>query len=508
MLQFVNKIGVKNGFVDLHNHTDQSYGEERNLMNISPADLLDSALQYSQQNGDACVTFAITDHNNFESVFEVKQKIAENPELYKNIRFIKGCEFSCGGSSFGKIVDEKGNKHRMIKGFHVLAYNFDENNKKLQFVTKLYDDSFEKIFVRDSVNVSSGRYILSLRNLLHEDGIYAPLEIFYDVDLNTNGKVQSEFVSTLLNLCKEKLNLSDEYCQNLYSKLFSTEFYKTFKVDALELAEVVEEAGGCIVLAHPKLVAFAKSYERIYASSMPQKKSNFEQVKFVIKNLKNFVSPYTGKKVRGLVGMEVLHSTSFDFSKSFEKLLQIAKDNSLYITCGSDSHGSYSLPYFSEVFPKRFSMGLGFNIMAANKNLFADRICNNTLKDNYTCDLPFEKQVKIVEASNKDDSEMTLEQILERNNATIERKQSNEKNNTPKNEKKNTKSKVKPVIKNKNKQNKSKKNQNKNHDNGSYPKFIKNRKRINTKKIYEGMDDSYLPFEKTRKRKVDPDQSF
>ena len=86
MLQSLDRIGVKNGFVDLHNHTDRSYGEERNKMNISPVELLETALNYSQSNNGAQVTFSITDHNNFDSVFEIKEKIAENPELYKNVR--------------------------------------------------------------------------------------------------------------------------------------------------------------------------------------------------------------------------------------------------------------------------------------------------------------------------------------------------------------------------------------------------------------------------------------
>ena len=487
MLQFINKIGVKNGFVDLHNHTDRSFGEERNRMNLSPVDLLNSALAYSTNNNGASVTFAITDHNNIESVFEVQEQIAKNPELYKNIHFIKGCEFSCGGSCFGKTIDENGNKHRIIKGFHMLAYNFDENNEKLNFVTKLYDDSLERAFVRDNTKVSSGRYILSLRNLMFEDGLYVPLEEFYDCNLDTSKTTADKFVKNLLEMCKAKFCLTEEYCQTLYTKLFSTEFFKTFKIEAMELAEIVEEAGGCVVLAHPNLISFAKSYERLYASEINKKYKNLEQVKFVVSNLKNFVSPYTNKNIRGLVGMEVLHSANFNASNAFEKLLQIAKDNQMYITCGSDSHGTLLQSYFSEIFPRRFSLDLGINIMSVNKNLFADMICNNTLQNNYNCTLDFEQQIKVVEGNINDDKFMSLQDVLERNIASLACKQKTNKTND---------NVAKPKQKNKSKKSK----RNKNNDYTKYKTFYKTKdKSKKYKKDFQECED-YVFDEKIRRK--------
>lgn len=490
MLQSLNRIGVKNGFVDLHNHTDRSYGEERNKMNISPVELLESALLYSQENNGAQVTFSITDHNNFDSVFEIKEKIAENPELYKNVRFIKGCEFSCGGSSFGKIVDSAGEKHRIIKGFHVLAYDFDENNKRLKFVSSLYNDSFENSFVRDSTKISSGRYILSLRNLLHEDGFFAPLEWFYDIDLNTNNVSQIDFVCNLIQLCKEKLNLNEEYCESLKSKIFSVEFFKTFKIEAQELAEIVQEAGGCVVLAHPSLISYAKSFERKNSSTILQKYKNLEQVKFVIDNMKNFQSPYTGKEVRGLVGMEILHSSSFFNEGCFEKLLKLATDNNFYITGGSDSHGTLLMPYFSEIFPRRFSLDFGMNILAINNNLFADKICDNTLRNDYSCLLPFEQQIKIAEADKSSDKILTLEEIKKRNLATLQTKQKVE-NNT----KKYTTSNA--IIKNKNSHKQTKKQ--KKDKNMIKPYYKCKDKFKKYKKKFEIWDD-YLKEIKIRKK--------
>lgn len=490
MLQFVNEIGVKNGFVDLHNHTDMSFGEERNRMNISPVELLDSALYYSKNNNDAPVTFAITDHNNFDSVFEVKEHMSKNPELYKNIRFIKGCEFSCGGGNFGKTVDEKGNRHRIIKGFHVLAYNFNENNKKLKFLSSLYDDSVEKSFGRDGTKISSGRYVLSLRNLLHEDGFYAPLEIFYGIDLTTHKKTQIDFASNLIDVCKEKLDLSDEYCANLLEKLFSEEFYKTFKVEAQEFAEIIEDAGGCIVLAHPKLISFSKSYQTQNASTINQKIKDCEQIKLVINGLKDFVSPYTGKKVRGLVGMEIFCPSTFDFRQGFENLQKIANDNNLYVTCGSDSHGNLLNARFSEVFQRRFSLGLDVNIMAMQSNLFADMICNKTLNKNYTCCLPLEKQVKIVQANQHLDTEMTIEEVIQRNASTREFKPQKERT-------KNVKP-SKPVVKNKNKSHKRKKRADGGHI--KIKPFYKSKDKYKKYKKNFELDDDYLKSEKIKKR--------
>ena len=360
-------------------------------------------------------------------------------------------------------------------------------------MTKITKDSnlFENSFVRDGVKIASGRYILSIRNLLFEDGYYAPLKWFYNVNLNTENITQQAFVGNLINICKEKLNLPEDYCKTLYSKLFSVEFFKTFKVEAKELAEIVHDAGGYIVLAHPSLIRYSHSYETEFASTINQKYKNMSQVSFVIDNLKKFVSPYTGKRVRGLVGMEVLHSSSFN-SNCFEKLLKLANDYKLYITGGSDSHGTLLQPYFSEIFPRRFSLGLGLNIMAMSRNLFASRIWNKTLKNNYTCTLPLTKQTQIVEGSVEDDRVLTLEDILARDNETVSRK---------KKQKAKTTNITKAMIKNQN----NPKNWNKKKKHKYYPgkdngRFHKN-KQNKYRKDYEN-DENFVKIEKIRKKSL------
>lgn len=413
MLQFIDKIGVQTGFVDLHNHTDRSFGDERNRMNLSPVDLLDSALEYSKNNNNALVTFSVTDHNNFDSIFEITKKISENPKLYQNIRFIKGCEFSCSGAGFGTTVFADGKKHRMVRKLHVLAYDFDENNKKLQFVTKLYDDTVKYIYPQNGVKVSTGRYILALRNIMFDKGQFLPLEDFFDFELKKNGRTLNQFIDDLLLHCKQKYKFSDSICEELKYKLTHEELFKNFKIDALEIAEIVQEAGGYIVLAHPSLITYGKNYEKTFRDIQQEYKS-LNHIKFVISKFKNFCSPYTGKFVKGMIGMEALHSSSFGHFKSFGKLINIARDNKLYITGGSDSHGSLMRTYFSEIFPKSFSLNTGINLICMTENFFADMVYNKNIVQNMECNLPYEMQIKLVEFTRKGERKFQFSDILDR----------------------------------------------------------------------------------------------
>lgn len=413
MLQFVEEIGSRIGFVDLHNHTDLSFGDEHNRMNISPTDLLNSALLYSQNNSNAPVTFSITDHNNIDSIKEVREVISKEPEKYKNIRFINGCEFSCSGAGFGTMIDEKGVKHRVIRKLHVLAYNFDENDAKINFVTKLYDDTLPYLYSRGGVKVSTGRYVLAVRNMLFENGKFLPLESFYEFDLTKNQRSEIEFVDDLMKFCETKFNLDKKECEEISDRLMSDEIFKFFKIDALEVAEIVEGAGGCVVLAHPSLITYGHSFE-VQNPNIKHMYKYLKQVNFVVKNFTDFTSPYTGKHVNGLTGIEILHKSTFRKYGDFENLIKIAKENNLYITGGSDSHGTLLNETFSEICPKNFSMNNKYNFIVMYQNLFAEKVLSGKISTQKKCTLPFEQQIKVVETLKDHERFLTVADILEK----------------------------------------------------------------------------------------------
>lgn len=79
--------------VNLHTHTNNSDGK------MCAEDYLEQSVKYADKVGGKWVdglppyTSAITDHNNIDGVKKVISLIAQNPEKYKNFRFVAGCEF-------------------------------------------------------------------------------------------------------------------------------------------------------------------------------------------------------------------------------------------------------------------------------------------------------------------------------------------------------------------------------------------------------------------------------
>ena len=84
---------VKNGSyrANLHVHTKHSDGE------MSVSDYLEQSVKYAdkvaQKDKNGFYLSSITDHNNIEGVQKVIAMIADEPEKYKNFKFIPACEF-------------------------------------------------------------------------------------------------------------------------------------------------------------------------------------------------------------------------------------------------------------------------------------------------------------------------------------------------------------------------------------------------------------------------------
>lgn len=105
--------------VSLHTHTNFSDGK------ASVEEFLESARKYAdkvaklnKKDGLPPFTIALTDHDCIKGCQEIIKIIAKNPEKYKNLKFVSGCEFSV----------KNGSGHHDITG---LALNpFDENLMK------------------------------------------------------------------------------------------------------------------------------------------------------------------------------------------------------------------------------------------------------------------------------------------------------------------------------------------------------------------------------------------
>lgn len=94
---------------NLHIHTNYSDGK------LSVQKLLDNAAQYADKiaknkydvNSLEPFTIAITDHNTLEGCKEAVRIIRQNPDKYKNLRVVLGCELSASEKSSGYYTPKK-----------------------------------------------------------------------------------------------------------------------------------------------------------------------------------------------------------------------------------------------------------------------------------------------------------------------------------------------------------------------------------------------------------------
>ncbi len=89
-----DNVKTKTYRVNLHSHTNFSDGR------MSVGDFLDQSAAYADEVAKANTkddlppyTTAITDHNVLDGVREAIVRIAQNPEKYKNMKFVPACEF-------------------------------------------------------------------------------------------------------------------------------------------------------------------------------------------------------------------------------------------------------------------------------------------------------------------------------------------------------------------------------------------------------------------------------
>lgn len=148
--------------VSLHTHSNFSDGK------ATPEEFLECARQYadkvarlSKKDDLPPFTIALTDHDCIDGTKEIIKIIAKNPEKYKNLKFVAGCEFSV----------KNGDKHYDVTG---LALNpFEESlNKMLQdlksnrmnTVNEFLKSKNTKISMEDLINCEKQYYISKAKN--------------------------------------------------------------------------------------------------------------------------------------------------------------------------------------------------------------------------------------------------------------------------------------------------------------------------------------------------------
>lgn len=248
---------------DLHMHSYYSDGT------MSPREIVEDAKKRNVQ------LIAITDHNVLDSYTELKEAAEEF-----GINVIRGVEID---ARFEDIV------------VHILAYNFDDNEKLFNLVHKAKNELLEtsieliKRMENDYENISSEDYEA------------------YDYDRRKGGwkGIHYLFDRGITNELFEGVKYYGQYkCGHEYFD------YPTVE----EVIDAVHEANGYVVLAHP-----CNYYKNNTKEEVLEKLEKFKSI--------------------GIDGVECYYPANSEMMT--ETCIEFCKNNNMIITVGSDSHGDF-----------------------------------------------------------------------------------------------------------------------------------------------------------------------
>ena len=248
---------------DLHMHSYYSDGT------MSPREIVEDAKKRNVQ------LIAITDHNVLDSYTELKEAAEEF-----GINVIRGVEID---ARFEDIV------------VHILAYNFQDNEKLFNLVHKAKNELLEtsieliKRMENDYENISSEDYEA------------------YDYDRRKGGwkGIHYLFDRGITNELFEGVKYYGQYkCGHEYFD------YPTVE----EVIDAVHEANGYVVLAHP-----CNYYKNNTKEEVLEKLEKFKSI--------------------GIDGVECYYPANSEMMT--ETCVEFCKNNDMIITVGSDSHGEF-----------------------------------------------------------------------------------------------------------------------------------------------------------------------
>ena len=248
---------------DLHMHSYYSDGT------MSPREIVEDAKKRNVQ------LIAITDHNVLDSYTELKEAAEEF-----DIKVIRGVEID---ARFEDIV------------VHILAYNFQDNEKLFNLVHKAKNELLEtsieliKRMENDYENISSEDYEA------------------YDYDRRKGGwkGIHYLFDRGITSELFEGVKYYGQYkCGHEYFD------YPTVE----EVIDAVHEANGYVVLAHP-----CNYYKNNTKEEVLEKLEKFKSI--------------------GIDGVECYYPDNSEMMT--ETCIEFCKNNNMIITVGSDSHGDF-----------------------------------------------------------------------------------------------------------------------------------------------------------------------
>ena len=261
--------------IDLHIHTTMSDGF------LTPKEVIDEA----SKNGVSVI--AIADHDTIEE---------DNDELFeyaksKNVKLINAVEMST--------------KTKKV-GIHVLGYNYDLNDEKFK----------ERL---SKIRNARHDYLHNVAKKLAELGYYINVEELDKIDAVTKAHIALDATSNPKN--KEKLLAEfghipnkGEFIETIMNENCPA-YVKKESVTPKEAAEIIREAKGKVVLAHPV------AYEH-------EDNLTDEDILDIVKDMKS-----DGLEANYLYVDR--NNNKFDETAKWN---EFAKENNLFVTVGSDFH--------------------------------------------------------------------------------------------------------------------------------------------------------------------------
>ena len=283
--------------ISLHSHSVFSDGR------LTPQEFIDMAAKYADKvakklpKDDTRPPFivALTDHDNFEGCQEIVKIIAQNPEKYKNLKFVSGAEMSV----------KDGSNHFDLTALGVNP--FDEN------LTRHTEDLKAK-----RAN-SANRFIKHVNEIT---GQKLTLEELENTDYKGKKTLQNRSgVVYIRNLMKTVLKRIPEVHHENVKNIFKSKGYSDRDIPQMEdVIRVVKKAGGELSLTHP-------------AKSFPN--SDIGWFKGFLQHLKD----------KGVSGIEANHQYTHEHYSEISNLEQIntvsrefAQTNGMFLSGGTDSH--------------------------------------------------------------------------------------------------------------------------------------------------------------------------
>ena len=340
-------------FVDMHIHTEFS---DEELCDMTIEQLLEKAQKKALIAGKVDCVISITDHNSILGVKKAREILKRDGKTkYPNVKLINGIEFT---TDLTELSKEFGGE-RVFTRCHTLAYGYNENDAELTAYSKVAHMHFSK---DDNI----GMQICAARRAICERyNINIPFAVFEPMTLLDRGANFRDVFLQLVKVYAKKNNIS--ISKNEVEKLINPlilnsvdyvrEASSLGRLKLSEIAQIVKNAGGEIVIAHPSLIRvttkglqYIAKKEKVPMDSLYLQTSkkygnntdlgHVKNQKLLLNYFLDAFESICGYKINGI---EKYYS--INFSSRLDKVIEeTCQERGMYETCGSDYHGEHLHP--------------------------------------------------------------------------------------------------------------------------------------------------------------------